>query len=64
MCFTGDSGCQNFLVFAPILSSLICDRNKKVTSWISTKMSSEKIKLFGDSLEPNMSICLIEAMVE
>ena len=49
MYFTGN-GYQNFLVFAPTLSSLILDSNKKVTNWISTGITSEKIKpncLFG-----------------
>ena len=36
MYFTGDDGYQNFLVFAPMLSLLILDSNKKVTNWIST----------------------------
>ena len=36
MYFTGDDGYQNFLVFAPMLSSLILDSNKKVTKWTST----------------------------
>ena len=34
MSFTGNDGYQNiFLVFAPILSSLVLDSNKKVTNW-------------------------------
>ena len=53
--FTGDDGYQNFLVFAPILSSLTLDNNKNVTNWISTRISSEKIKTFDTNLEPNMS---------
>ena len=55
MYFTGDDGYQNFLVFAPMHSSLIFDSNKKVTNLISTKISSEKNKLFGTNLEPTMS---------
>ena len=35
MYFTGDYVYQDFLAFAPILSSLILDSNKKVTDWIS-----------------------------
>ena len=31
MYFTGDDGYQNFLVFPPMLSSLILDSNRKVT---------------------------------
>ena len=38
MYFTGNNGYQNFIVFAPIFSSLILDSNKKVTNWISTSI--------------------------
>ena len=55
MYFTGDDGYQNFLVFAPMHSSLIFDSNKKVTNLISTEISSEKNKLFGTNIEPTMS---------
>ena len=55
MYFTGDDGYQNFLVFAPMHSSLIFDSNEKVTNLISTEISSEKNKLFGTNLEPTMS---------
>ena len=48
--FTGDNGYQNFLVFAPMLSSLILNNDRKVTDWISTKISSEKFKLFDAGL--------------
>ena len=48
--FTGDNGYQNFLVFAPMLSSLILNNDRKVTDWISTKISSEKFKLFNAGL--------------
>ena len=34
MCFVGDDGYQTFLVYAPMLSSLILDSNEKVTAWI------------------------------
>ena len=34
--FTGNYGYQEFLVFAPMLSSLILDSNKKSTKWLST----------------------------
>ena len=50
MYFTGDNGYQNFLVFASMLSSLLLDCNKKVTNWISTGISSEKIKPFNINL--------------
>ena len=56
MYFTGDSGYQNFLVFAPMLSFLILDSNKKVTYWISTGVSSEKGKQLDANLELTMSI--------
>ena len=36
MRFTGNSGYQYFLVFTPMLSSLILDSNKKVTNWMLT----------------------------
>ena len=52
---TGNDSYQNFLVFAPILSSLILDSNKKATNWILTETSSEKIKPFDTNLEPTMS---------
>ena len=53
MYFTGDDGCQIFS--APMLSWLILDSNKKVTNWISTKISSWKSKPFDINLEPTMS---------
>ena len=43
------------LVFVPMPSSLVLDRNNKVTNWISTGISTEKIRLFDFSLEPPMS---------
>ena len=43
MYFAGNDGHQNFLVFAPMLSSLIVDSNKKVTNYVSTGISSEKL---------------------
>ena len=55
MYFTGDDGCQNFLVFATMLSSLMLDSNKKVATWISTRISSEKNKPFDTNLELTMS---------
>ena len=48
--FTGHNGCQNFLVFTPMYNSLILDNNKKVTNWISTGVSTEKIKPFDVNL--------------
>ena len=53
--FTGDYGKQKVLVFAPMLNSLSLDNNKKVTYWISARISSEKIKPFDTSLKPTMS---------
>ena len=58
MYFTGNDGYQNFLVFAPMLSSLILDINKKVTDWILTGISSEEAKPFDTYLEltiPNLT---------
>ena len=54
MYYTGNDGCQNVLVFAPMLSFLILDSNKKVTNWILTGISSQKIKPFDTNLEPTM----------
>ena len=53
--FKGYDDYKNFLVFPPILSSLILDSNKKVTDWISTGLLPVKIKLFDISLELIMS---------
>ena len=44
ICFTGDNDHQNFLVFAPILTSLILDSHKNVTKWISAEILSKNIK--------------------
>ena len=55
MYFTGNDGYQFFLLFAPMLKSLMLDSNKKVTNWILTGISSEKIKPFGTGLEPTLS---------
>ena len=55
MYFTGDNGYHNFLVFVPMLDSLILHSNKKVTNWISTGISPDKIKPFGTNLEPIVS---------
>ena len=43
------------VIFAPMLTSLILDSDKKVTNWISIGISSDKIKLFDSNLEPTMS---------
>ena len=50
----GNDSYQNVLVFAPMLSSLILDSNKKVITWISARISFENIKAFGTNLEPTM----------
>ena len=55
MYFKGNDGYQNSLVFDPMLNSFILDSNAKVTDWISTRLSSEKIKPFDTGLEPTMS---------
>ena len=54
MYFAGNDGYQNFLVFAPMLSSLILRCNKKVTNRISSGISSEKNIPFDTNLEPIM----------
>ena len=55
MFFIGDDDCyQYFLVFAPTLSSLILDCNKIVTYWISSRISSEKIKPFDTNPQLTM----------
>ena len=54
MYFTGNNGYENFLVFAPMVSSLTLDNNTKVTNWILTRVSPEKIKPFVTNLEPTM----------
>ena len=51
----GNDDYENFLVFAPMLSSLILGSNRNVTNWISTIISSEKIKPFNNGLEPTIS---------
>ena len=43
MYFTGNDGYQIFKIFAPMLRSLILNSSEKVTKWISTEISSEKI---------------------
>ena len=55
MFITGNDGYQNFLVFAPMFSSIILAINEKVINWISTGISSENIKQFDNNLEPTMS---------
>ena len=55
MHFTVNDGYQNFLVFAPMHSSLILHSNKKTINRISTGISSENIKAFDNNLEPTIS---------
>ena len=55
MYFTGNDGYQNFLVLTPVLRSLILDSNKKVANWMSTGISSEKIKPVYTNLEQTLS---------
>ena len=55
MYFTDNDGYQIFLVSCSMLNSLILDSNKKVTNWISTGISSEKIKPLDTNFEPTMS---------
>ena len=55
MYFTGNDDYQNFLVFAPVLSSIILDSNKKFTNWILIRISSEKNEPFDINLKATMS---------
>ena len=55
MLFREKNDYQNFLNFAPVLSSIILESNKKVTNWILSGISSEKIEPFDTNLEPTMS---------
>ena len=55
MYITGDDGYQNFFEFSPMFISLILDGSEKVTNWILTGISSEKLKPFDTNLEPTMS---------
>ena len=55
MYFTGNDSYHNFLVFTPVLSSLIFNSNEKVTNWTSTGILSEKIKPIDTNLELTMS---------
>ena len=50
----GEDHYQIFLVFAPLLNSLILDSNKKVTNWILSGILFEKIKPFDTNLELTM----------
>ena len=54
MYFTDDYGYKNFSVFTPMLSSIIFYSNKKVTNWILTRISSEKIKPFDTYFKPTI----------
>ena len=38
-----------------MLNPVTLDNNKKVTNWVSTRISSEKIKPFDINLEPTKS---------
>ena len=55
MYFRGNDGFQNFLVFVPMLSSLVLDSNKNVTNWIFTGILSGNIKPFYTNLKHIMS---------
>ena len=59
MYFTGDNGYRSFLVFVSMLSSLTVDNNKKVTSWMLTRILSDTNHLILALNQP----CLIEPMV-
>ena len=51
--FTGNDGYQDFLVFAPMLNSLVLDNNIKVTNWISTGVLP--FKPFDVNLAPTLT---------
>ena len=51
----GNGSYHNFLIFSPMLSSLVLDSHKKVTNWLSTRISPEKIKPFDTDIEPTMA---------
>ena len=38
-----DNGYEHFLVFAPLINSLVLDNNKKVINWLSTGVSAKKL---------------------
>ena len=53
MHFTGGDSYHNVLAFSPMLNSLTSEsNNKKVTDRISTRISLEKVKLFGLVFSP------------
>ena len=54
MYFTTNDGDQNFLVFAPKLSSLILHRNKKLLTAYRLKYHLKKTKSFDNNLELTM----------
>ena len=60
MYFTGNDGYQNFLVFVVFL---VLDSNEKVTDWISTTISSEKIKPLDTNLELSTSNLAIDKSI-
>ena len=61
MYLTGDNGYQSFTVFAPIVSSVTLDNNKNLTSWISTGVSSGKLKAFDSNFElPCLNLPTVE----
>ena len=55
MYFIGNDVYYIFLVFVPMLSSLILDSNKKVINWISAGISCEKFNPFDTNLERAIS---------
>ena len=55
MYFTSNDGYKTFLLFPSMLRSLILDSNAKVTDWISTGISSGKIKPIDAGLQPIIS---------
>ena len=55
MYFRDDDGYQDFLIFCLMFSLVTVDNNKEVINWISTEISSKKIKPFGTYDEPTTS---------
>ena len=63
MYFIGNDGYHNLSVFVPMLSYVILERNRKVTKWISTGISPEKIKSLANgrvNLKFNNSVLMQE----
>ena len=51
---TTDNDGYLFLFFASMLNLVTLGNDENVTNWISTSLSSEKLKPFDTNLEPTM----------